>query len=117
MAKQRNPLGICVLPTPGDKITWEEYKTRYGIDLEKIFMDSGDGYLVFRQSFTKIIAISNGTGHKQNVVPALGFPNRIEVYEESDDSPSQTQLFYINNNGEGLSLVIYGDKHIEGGEI
>ena len=60
MAKQRNSLGIVVLKSFGstDPISWDEYKKRYGIDLDSIFTyATDDESCAFRGDFTKLLAI------------------------------------------------------------
>ena len=58
MAKQRNSLGVLVLPTPHGTMTWEQYKEAYGIDLNEIFDWSEDvGSIFIKSSFSKFIAL------------------------------------------------------------
>lgn len=60
MAKQRNSLGVLVLPTRTDAntMTWAQYKEKYGIDLNEIFGWTEDvGSVFIKPSFSKFIAL------------------------------------------------------------
>lgn len=56
MAKQRNSLGVIVLPIPYERLTVEEYKSHYGIDLNEIFAIRNNS-THFKKGFSKLIAI------------------------------------------------------------
>lgn len=46
--------GFVALPFPNEELTWDEYKTKYGIDLEGIFVIE-EGKVHFRPDFKKPI--------------------------------------------------------------
>ena len=75
MAKQRNSLGVLVLPVPQDTKTFGEYRELYGIDLFKVFpyeIKNSDVYFDPLNE-SKLIYISENGGQQfaLHLVPLL----------------------------------------------
>ena len=127
MAKQRNSLGICVLPVlhGGSPISWDEYKERYGVDLEKIFevVDiSGDPddpmyEVAFKTSFSKIIVLSFDKYSTQEV-PSVSAPTTFGINQNADKTQAYTVLSVIYGDMDGgYNFRINADKTVTGGGI
>lgn len=127
MAKQRNSLGICVLPAiNSERLSWEEYKERTGVDLEKIFYainNSGDPdnpeyTVLFKTSFSKLIVVNFVSEYSELAIPRLSFPNKIDQVSTADKTTSRVILGVQYGDGDGgFNLVVYADKTIMGAEI
>lgn len=117
MAKQRNSLGICVLPVPKDeKITWEQYKERFGIDLEKIFLVrlDGDYYVEIRKDFRKLIVLSYEDVY-DTAVPPVSTPTQYYQSGSETQSNSVLSLSVMYSNGDGgYNFSVFADKKISG---
>ena len=124
MAKQRNSLGMIVLPVPYGTMTWDEYKQKYGIDLEKFFKvekvgDTTDYRVLFRSGNTKLIILSatdelEGTGIG---APRIAIPNGFDMAVTSIDSASLA--LYVRDDAEvyGYIFAIKANKTVNGGSI
>ena len=118
MAKQRNSLGICVLPIPNGSMTWDEYKETYKIDLSKIFYNDESDVTRCNPSFSKLIAVSVDPRIVTNdFFPYLSFPTSYGSFAESDDSTSIVFMVFDNNDQSGVTFKInaYG-KTVVGAE-
>ena len=74
MSKIRNSLGVLVLPVVYESLSFDQYKQRYGIDLDEIFTLSADEETIVRASCTKALYLSFGgvsSPYQNPVVPAL----------------------------------------------
>lgn len=87
MSKIRNSLGVLVLPVPNGRISLDEYKKRYGIDLNSIFYDvydsEEDTHKPCFKDITKIFALSITDELKPYVngdLPSVIIPNEIASY-------------------------------------
>ena len=119
MAKQRNSLGLLVLPHPGrdydgNPMTWAEYKALTGIDLEELVtirLVSDDRYEVnWKPNITKIIALSIYISTMG--VPPVILPKFSQVRDEDDESAC---LVLAGNNADGyggMTFSIYANKTI-----
>jgi hypothetical protein len=125
MAKQRNSLGVIVLPVPyNETITWEEYKKRYGIDLDEIFDSTiiGDGYTVrVKDSVTKLILLSSDKRYLKNnetveVPLPLVAPDYVKMNADPDDinSGSIDFIWTEANSGVSLMLSVIANKNVYG---
>ena len=121
MAKQRNSLGLLVLPVLFDG-TWEEYKEATGIDLDKIVKvintgtDDNPRYAIFfKEDFRKLIALSFPAS---TIMPCVSFPTKVQVtYNASLSSASTSLRCYDDDENGGYSLTITADRTIFGGEL
>lgn len=87
MSKIRNSLGLLVLPVPNGRISLDEYKRRYGIDLNTLFYDVYDSEAETHKpcfkDITKIFALSVTDELKPYIngdLPSVIIPNDIGSY-------------------------------------
>ena len=121
MAKQRNSLGVLVLPVPdNESFTWDEYRDLYGIDLTKLFeivLDES-GYGVYYKGSRKLIALSTPesltrpSNDSARCLP-LVIVNNIENQVNLDIDDAYMILKFANNNAD-LSILVYANKTIVG---
>lgn len=126
MAKQRNSLGIQVLPVPSNEtLTWEQYKERYGIDLEKIFEvvdqtsdpDNPSYGVYFKTSFSKIIVLSYPQ-YAFKEVPSVAIPSFDNTTAAIKASASAIMsVTYGADFDGGHQILVFGNKTIHGGDI
>lgn len=124
MAKQRNSLGVLVLPIPQeDDISFEEYKNQFGIDLDKIFEcykdDDNIHQVYIRQEVTKLILVSRPyIRGSQPGIPTVATP-KYQRYLNDDEDSYQIDLIISDDNGdEGYVLtVIAKNKRVQGGSL
>lgn len=121
MAKQRNSLGICVLTLPNEEtLTWEQYKEKFGIDLEKIFTiyeDTGTYYVQIRKDFRKMIVLSY-FGPYDTTVPPVSTPTQYYQNGSSTLAESILGLNVLYGDGDGgYVLTIFANKTISGGTV
>ena len=120
MSKIRNSLGVLVLPVPDDEYSWEEYKEKYGIDLEKIFfvhLDGSDYYVEIKKDFRKLIALSY-QGSYDLPVPPVSAPTNYYQSGSETISNSVLGLNVLHGDGDGgYALTVIANKTIRGGEI
>ena len=113
MAKQRNSLGVVVLPSFEETISWEEYKKRTGIDLDSIFIIYEDS-IWFRPRFGKMVVIdSSNLPYVSAPVPTLAHPNffsRVAI-----DDVQELRLAVMNNDEIGYYIALATDRTIGGG--
>ena len=118
-----SPGGFIQLPFPDDTYTWEEYKAKYGVDLEQLFepfKNGDDEYGVrFKLGVNKPILIY---GYEE-VQPAgyLGLPNCVMFnFAEIETDPDIT-LGYLtiayNDQNNGYGVRLYADKKITAYEM
>lgn len=125
MAKQRNSLGFLVLPTTGEvTITWEQYKERTGIDLDKLFKienigsdDSPMYKISVRETCRKIIAISCGDTESAGLPPVM-IPNLIVFFNTESVSGALIDFQCSDRDVDaGYHLRVNADKTIWGGQL
>ena len=129
MAKNKNALGICVLPLPmedSEPVTWERYKELTGIDLNDLFgvsldldSDPNEYYIRFKKGFSKIIALSSPYRSEEyvndsvipQIIPILPSMITTETNENADQA-----RFVISvcegNSAYGFYIHITADKNI-----
>lgn len=123
MAKQRNSLGVLVLPVPtNEKISWDEYKDLYGIDLNTLFVVSFDSDLYevyFNPACSKLILLSAG-GSALNYTEGMmrvSVPNAKPTFNSASTAGSAYLALHVSDSASdrGYSIMLYGDKTVSGG--
>lgn len=71
MPKEKNSLGFLVLPVLKTDCTFDEYKTRYGIDLNYIFYLDNDLESAIRPNFSKVILMCSKDPKRGILPPTL----------------------------------------------
>lgn len=126
MAKEKNSLGLCVLPFPEPMtnnvaISWEYYKKLTGIDLSDIFVslkDGGDYGVKFNKSFTKLLAIREPEEFKSQLMalPAVTYvvPGNIHIYFDADIDSGYMQISVLDDPDDqrGYYVLIGANKTI-----
>ena len=118
--------GFIQLPLPLERITWGEYKAKYGIDLDMIFEVVGgnpDFRVLIRKDVNKPMMISGiyeylGGGVGRDITPS-GEINASDWHIDEDADKAYLMLEYYckGENGYGYAIKIYADRTIEPTEI
>lgn len=98
MAKQRNSLGMLVLPLIGEPMSFEDYKSKYGIDVSTLvyYESNEDAYV---STCSKVIFISS---------VGAGRPGECEIF------PTQRGIITINKgkDDEHLGYSLFYAFHL-----
>lgn len=102
MSKIRNSLGVLVLPVPNEPLSFAQYKQRYGINLDEVFILNDDDATIVKPSFTKVIYLSFegvSSPYQNPIVPSSVSP---------DGETSKLVLFYpsFSINVEDSSIAV-----------
>lgn len=90
--------GFIQLIIPSEEMTWEEYKKKYGIDLDEIFEINERSNIRFRPEINKPILISGYEnaypGTSYGALPGCGFLTMCQI---SDQASSYSLGLYLGN--------------------
>ena len=91
MAKQRNSLGMLILPVITENMTFAEYEQKFGIDLSTIFKISDDGSTVIVDS-SKLILLDIFPTTGKSIYPKYQVPL---ITQPVVDGKSLIGLWYV----------------------
>ena len=121
--------GFIQFPLPSEAITWEEYKAKYGVDLDLIFeitggtLDEEDYSVLIKRDIDKPMMISGIfelTAYAHREVPPCGYVNTTNLTSTNDASTSYLDLQYYCADGSdnfAYGIRVYANRTIEPFEL
>ena len=112
MAKQRNSLGMLVLPLIGEPMSFEDYKSKYGIDVSTlVYYDSNEDAYV--PTCSKVIFISSVGAGRPRECEVLPTQRGIITLNEGEDDEhlgySLFSAFHLGTSPDSYEGIVIDD--------